>query len=394
MMKRKGNIIILMIILVMTFTSCGNKPVATDATEGNEPVSTDGTKTAFGITPLGEKQILRVAYFAGSPHANTFYVAEQKGFFKELNIEIEYLPIVNGPAMMEAYTSWDIGTTGGPGVIVGALAHGVKMIGVSDYEENLALFVRKDSAIYKSGKGNVPSTPDLYGKAEDWKGTKWLYPAGTNLHLVLVSALKKQGLALGDISSVNMDVTSALTAFKGGQGDGLAVWNAFAFAAEDAGFKRVSDAGKQGDINVCGLVATEDALENKRELIKKAWQVYYNTVEWSKSSPQNLQSSVDYYVESCDEQGILITEDIAKRALEYYKAPSLKENIDIMTKEVVDKEGKYTKRKLLQAENELNYTLDFFISQGNYTEEDRNKILDNKLVDNSITLEVKDELDK
>jgi len=391
-MEKKSSILILMLIVAMIFTACGSKPETSAPSGGGEPVATDGTQTTFGIQPFSEKQTLRVAYFAGSPHANPFYVAEQEGFFKELNIELEYIPVINGPAMMEAYTSWDVGTAGAPGVIVGALGHGVKMIGVSDYEKNLALFVREDSPIYKSGKGNVADAPELYGKPEDWKGTKWLYPVGTNLHLVLASALEKEGLTIDDISTVNMDVTSALTAFKGGQGDGLAVWNAFAFAAEDAGFKRISDAGIQGDINVCGFVATDDALKNKRELVKKAWQVYYRTWEWAKSSPENLQKFVDYFVESCDEQGIKITPDIAKRSIDYYSCPSLAENMEIMTKEVADKEGKYTKRQVLQAENDLNYTLDFFISQGKYTDDDRNKILDDKLVDNSIALEVKDEL--
>lgn len=391
-MKRKNLMLVLVLIVTMLISACGSKPETPAPTEENKPpVATEATETTFGIEPFAEKQILRVAFFAGSPHANTFYVADRQGYFNELNIELEYIPFINGPAMMEAYTSWDIGTSGAPGVIVGALGHGVKMIGMSDYEDNLALFVREDSPIYKSGKGHVSGTPELYGKPEDWKGTTWLYPVGTNLQYVLTSALEKQGLTIDDVSSINMDVTSALTAFKGGQGDGLAVWNAIAFSAEDSGFKRVSDAGKQGDINACGLIATEDAVKNKRELLKKAWQVYYRTWEWAKSSPENMQKSVDYYVESCDEQGILITPDIAKRSLDYYRVPSLEECIEIMTKEEPDKEGKYTKRQVLKAENDLNYTMDFFISQGKYTDDDRNKILDNNLVDNSIALEVEKE---
>jgi hypothetical protein len=38
--------------------------------------------------------------------------------------------------------------------------------------------------------------------------------------------------------------------------------------------------------------------------------------------------------------------------------------------------------------------MDFFVSQNKYTVADRNKILDGKLVDPSIALEVKDMLDK
>ena len=83
--------------------------------------------------------------------------------------------------------------------------------------------MRPDSAI-----ANDPTNPEV------WKGTTWVYPAGTTAQAVLASALQQLGLTLNDITSVNMDNANALTGFNGGTGDGLGCWNAIAFSAEAA----------------------------------------------------------------------------------------------------------------------------------------------------------------
>lgn len=349
--------------------------------------------TTFGLAPLPKRQTLRVGFFSGSPHSIPFYIADKEGFWDELNIDIDYQSFINGPAMMEANANWDIADVGGPGVLVGQLGFDLKMIGVCDYEENLGLFVRKDSPIVKSGKGHVPAFPQLYGKPGDWKGTQWLYPIGTNLHMTLAAALKALGLSDKDVESVNMDVTSALVAFRGGSGQGVAVWNAIAFAAEDAGFVRVADAGTLDVVSTCGLMATDDALANKRDLLRKAWQIYYLTWQWANASPGNMQKALEYYQESCEDEGVVSDKSIVERSLALFKCPSVANAVAVMTETEPDKAGKYTSRPLLRAENDLLHTLDFFIGQKKYSEADRVKVLDGKMVDNSIAIEAKRDFD-
>lgn len=348
-------------------------------------------ETTFGLEPLPTRQTLSVGFFSGSPHSIPFYIADKEGFWDELNIDVKYQSFINGPAMMEANASWDIADVGGPGVLVGQLGYDLKMIGVCDYEENLGLFVRKDSPILAAGKGHVPAFPGLYGKPEDWKGTRWLYPIGTNLHMTLAAALRAQGLAINDIESVNMDVSSALVAFRSGSGDGLAVWNAIAFAAEDAGFMRVGDAGLLDVVSTCGLMATDDALANKRELLRKAWQVYYLTWDWANRSEENMKKALAYYLESCEDEGVVSDESIVSRSLALFKCPTPAGAVRVMTDTEPDALGKYTSRQLLRAEKDLLHTLDFFIEQQKYTEADRVKILDNRMVDSSIAVEAEKE---
>lgn len=340
-------------------------------------------KTTFGLPPFEKKQTLRLGFFVGSPLSIPFYIADQEGFFKELNIEVEYETFTNGPAMMEAKASWDMAGAGEGGLLVGMLGYGIRVIGISDYEKNLALFARPGSAM-----ANNPKDPN------SWKGTTWLFPMGTTAQATLVAGLKKVGLNITDVKSVNMDVASALTAFNGKQGDGLAVWNAVAFNAEDKGYVRLDDAGTLGFTAPCATLATQEALKNKRELVKMSYAVFYYTVEWMNKNAANMNKSVAHYLMNTNDEGIACTPSVAERVMKWYAGPTMAESIALMTAASADDAGLYRTRKLLQAEKDIMVGMDFFISQKKYTQADRNKILDNKLVDPSIATEVKAMLDR
>ena len=385
-MKRLISLTLLITLSLSILAGCGSSPSTTQTPSETTPASTNSpvaAKTTFGLTPFKDKQVLRLGFFAGSPLSIPFYIADKEGFFKELNIEIKYETFTNGPAMMEANASWDMAGAGEGGLLVGMLGYGLKVIGISDYEKNLALLARKDSPLAKN-----PTDPN------SWKGTTWLYPMGTTAQATLVAGLRKVGLSINDIKSVNMDVASALTAFNGGQGDGLAVWNAVAFNAEDKGYIRLGDAGTLGFTAPTGTLATKDALTNKRDLVLTSYAVFYYTVEWMNRNNENKAKAVQYYFKNTNDEGIAVTKSIAERVMKWYAGPTMAQSIKLMTDTSDDAAGLYKTRKLLQAEKDIMVGMDFFISQKKYTEADRNKILDNRLVDPTVAQDVKAMLDK
>jgi sulfonate transport system substrate-binding protein len=385
-MKRIISVLLILVMCATLFAACGNPPAPSSPspTGGASPTPTGSTKTTtFGLTPFKDKQVLRVGFFTGSPLSYPFLFADKLGYFKELNIELEYVPFTNGPAMMEANAEWDIASCGLGGLANAMKGYSFRIIDITDYEENLALFARPGSALAKD-----PSNP------ENWKGTEWIYPAGTTAQAVLVNALKKVNLSLDDIKSTNMDVANALTGFKGGTGDGLGVWNAIAFAAEDEGYVRIGDAGTLGFKAPCGTVASDKALNEKKDLIQTAVAVFHFTVSWVYENEANMKQAADWYYEDCLNEGLKVDESIATRVMEWYRGPTMSEYFDLYTKKSADDAGLYTKRELLQAEKDILVGLDFFISQGKYTNEERTKFLDEQLIDPSIALGVKDMLDK
>jgi ABC-type nitrate/sulfonate/bicarbonate transport system substrate-binding protein len=328
--------------------------------------------TTFGLQPLPQRETLRIGFFAGSPLSYPFLFADKEGFFRELNIDIVYSTFTNGPAMMEANSTWDIAGCGLGGMLVGMVGHDMRIIGISDYEENMALFAKPGSRLAQ--ERNNPAV---------WRGTQWLYPQGTTAQAVLAAALSNLGLTLQDIRSTNMDVVSALTGFHS-QGDGLAVWNAIAFAAEDRGYIRLHDAGTLGIAFPCGTLASDATIRSKLDLVAYAYIIFYKTVEWINASPANFNKAVQYYLEHCLDEGIAVDESIARRVMEWFRAPGVRRSIEIMTETAPDAAGLYTRRNLSQAERDILVGFDFFIAERRYTPEHRVNVLDRGLVDDRV----------
>lgn len=339
------------------------------------------TDLTWGLKPFETRETIRLGFFTGSPLSYPFLFADKLGVFDALNIDIEYVAFTGGPAMMEANAEWDMASCGLGGIANGLYGYDFSMIDITDMEENLAIFVRPGSDLAKD-----MTNPEV------WKGKTAIYPAGTTAQAVLAKYLNTIGLTLADITSVNMDNSNALTGFNGGTGDILGCWNAIALAAEDAGFVRVSDSGQLGISMPCGTFASQNFMSSKFELVSTAVAVFHLATEWVYASEENMAQAAAWYLEHCDEEGFLANEDIAQRTMEWYRGPTVDEYIALFTQTSPDDAGLYTTRELLGAEKSILLGLDFFISAGKYAPEDRIRYLDDKRVDPSVAMRVKEML--
>ena len=344
------------------------------AAEGGEAAESTSGETTLGIAPMPERTTLSIGFFAGSAHSMPWYVADEMGFFDELNIDVEYQSFTGGPAMMEASADWDVCDVGAPGVLNGMKNYDINMLGLCDNEYNTALFVRPDTDLAAD-----PANP------ENWRGKNVLLNRGTTLQYMFMQYMESIGitdLEAYDIQITDTAVGTCLTAFETGEGDAMCVWNAFACNAEDDGFVRVTDIEEMGLNNVCGLCATPDALEHKTDLVRTAYQVYYLTWEWCNESEENRATAEELFMQSCEDEGVAVTEDIVTRLIDEYQCPTLAEAIEGMTTMEEDRNGQGG--QVSHAGNQFLETMDFFISLGNYTEEDRQTILDKGLINPSI----------
>lgn len=371
--------LLLALAMVFSLAACGNGGNNDDGEgtggqqqgtpSGGDAQQTGGEDMTWGLKPFDQRQTLTLGFFTGSPLSYPFLFADKLGVFDALNIDVEYECFTGGPAMVEASAEYDIGSLGLGGICI-ALLNGMRVIDITDYEENMAIFVRPDSDLAKDP-----------ANAEKWKGVTCVYPAGTTAQAILANYLNTMGLTLADVESVNMDNANGLTGFSGGTGDVLVCWNAIALSAEDAGFIRVTDAGQLGMTLPCATIVTEETLAEKEELITVACAVFHKAVEWCYASDENLAQAAAWYLEHCDEEGFLCTEEVAQRTMEWYRGPTVEEWIDLYTATSADDAGIYTGRDLYQAEKDILVGLDFFISEGKYQPEDRTSYLDKGLID-------------
>ena len=328
---------------------------------------------------MAKKTTLNLGYFSGALYSAIIYGADQKGWFEKAGLELKYQSFDNGPAMMEANASWDVGASGAPGVLNGLFGYPIKCIGVVDYEQEQCLYVRPDSKIAQSGKGNIKGYPDIYGKAEDWKGTTWVMPVGTTVYMVFLDTLNKIGLTLDDVTVINMDVASAKSAFLGGQADGAGVWMNTALSVGAEGHVKAASAA-DGSVLASGMVATEDALKNKFEAVKIFYEVFVKAQDYF---AEHQDEYAAYLYETCIEEGVSATEDTTAALTKTYAFQSSETIIKNMLSEIDDVQG-LAGRKVSQTEADLLVMLDFFIGQGKYEQDKRTFLLNNGCFDSSV----------
>ena len=394
-MKRTLAKLLTIVLVVSMFAGCSGKTGSSSeesksaaSVQGSESAPEQQTKPAdtfFGIEPLPERTTVRIALFTGSHHGNGFIVADKKGWFDELNIDVEYVPFVNGPIMMEAMNDWDVGTTGAPGCINGMVGRDLKVLALSSADTLLQLYVREESPIWQSGKGHIEGHPDIYGTPEDWKGTTWLLPIGTTMQYTLASTLECMGLTTDDVTMVNMDATSAYNAFKAGEGDGCGIWSSVAIAARDAGYKMPADIISTGELMSTGFFANPQYLASNRDITKTVMELYLETATWG-YQPENREECAQILLEHCEGEGLKTSFADCLYTYELCSQFSIEEQAQMAKTPIDDPQGIYNDM------NELQYSIinifDFFESIGNYDADARVKILGNDLIDTSLLLEL------
>ena len=401
-MKKFTVLLILMAMLGGMLAGCGGgtAPAPTPATPPAQPGDSapdddtptqpgdSANQTTFGIEPLQNRTTLSVGYFSGAMHSLPFYIMDEMGWIDELNIDFTYQSFIVGPAMMEANASWDIASAGAPGALVGILGFDIQVLGIADLEAVLNLYVREDSPIAQAGQGNFPGFPQMYGTVDAWRGTEWLLPIGTTMHQTLVTVLEQIGLTADDVTMINMDVTTALTAFIGGAGDGLAVWTSTALAAEQEGFIKAGGADDNGVVVPTAFLATDRVLADAQRLeaVTKVWELYFRTMDWIIA---NLEDAAHFYAESAAIEGVSGADDfeLSYATLLRFNPYGLNDQLELMTTTGNDPAG-LAARPLSGGEIDLFNTLDFFITQDRYSNDERNFIIDNNKVSSVVAQQV------
>lgn len=368
-MKKRALALFLALSMTMTIMGCGKKEV--NENKDNDSAVVEETEETeempWEIEPLKEKVTLKVGNMAStSPHLPT-YIAQQKGWLDEVGIEVESVLFNSGPAMMEACSAgaWECGSTGIGGVITGVLGHDVKILAPAARDEggHQAFFARKDSDIVTSGQGHG-TCPEVYGTAEAWKGKEIFCAKGTTNHFTLYKTLESLGLTLDDVNVVNMEVSSANTAFKAGQGDVVGVWGPLVYSEDKKDLVMVSsDAWVKTGI-VTNYVANPQAWEEKSEAITKWLEVCIMTGEWIQ---ENMEEAAAYMTQMYEEDGYPSTDEENLKILQNNPFCSLEYDKDIVT---MNEENTMSKM-----EQQTYDAMSVFVKMGNYTNEQLDELI-------------------
>ena len=369
-MKRTMIGLLIATMVISLFAGCSSATVTETTGTSTAATTTAGSSATTAATTTGTtvpaEKIKIVCSTHPSQHGTPVYVAEQLGYFAEEGLEVETLIYVSGPAQMEAYLAgaWDIGTTGFGGSVAGLLNSDIVMIGCNFYGSAIQdIVARADSDIVKAGKGHVDGYPDIYGTAEDWKDLELLLTKGTISQVLLNSTLQKLGLTEADLTLTHMDPAAANTAFKAGNGDLVQAWGVYALRGAGEGWVPVTSINACGYSNPNQIICGGGFLEENPEAAVKWLRAYYRAMDYINANPEEAaQMMVDF----CVENGTLTEYDDALAIMKPAAQDTLAGSIEMFTKNA---DG------MSPMMESMDYLMQLFVKQGNYTEEDRSKFM-------------------
>ena len=361
-MKKKLAVLLMAGLLGVTLAACGGSK------EQKKELETTGNESKSE-----EKIPLKISHHPYL-HALPSIYAEDNGLYDEFDYTIDMY--AGGPVQNEAIASgaWEVGTTGIGGAVLGCPSYNMKVIGYAcDDTQALDIWVRKDSAL----AGKEADEMGVRGSAEDWKGKKILCQTGTTCHMTLIATLEHLGLTMNDVEIIDTAVAQSYAAFKAGEADIVCLLSPFGYQAEDdEGWVKVADAGHLGLKMPTLIVATEDAVKNRPEVVQEWLKCYLKSVEELRADPEG---SAKLLYDFEEEEGISMTEEAAKRDIETRIFPSLEENKKAFAQ---DADGNSA------AQEDLLKFADFMISQGKLTEADKQAMIDDKAVDGTFMAKV------
>ncbi len=202
-----------------------------------------------------------------------FYVARDKGFFKEEGVDVELIIMEDTPIKM------------------GALMAGQLDLVASTADE-FPIYMKPGIGLHyvlavdnsKGGDGIVANKDiaDIKGL----KGKKVAFEQGSVSQFFLNALLKDAGMTQADIEPVNMAATDAGVAFTAKQVDAAVTWEpALSQGAKaEHGKLLLSSADKPGLITDV-VAATTDTIANKKDDVKGFVRAWYKALAFIKSNP-------------------------------------------------------------------------------------------------------------
>ena len=270
MNKKQIVSLLLSAVLVLSLAACGGgttppaarTPPATPSTpaSSSEPAPEPAPEPEG---PTYEPATVRVAYMPNLGSAGSLFVGMDQGYFEEVGLTVEVYEFQGGPAEIAAMASGDID--------ISQIGHGAH-----------ALCIEGQAAIFQMDHTTSLSDVVVGNKshgintAADLKGKTVAVQAGTSSEIILQQALKKAGLSVEDINTVEMTVDGMTTAMITGQVDAAAAWSPNTITLQDALGENYVNLGGNADFLDSAIfpssyiTTTKYAQENKDILVRFA----------------------------------------------------------------------------------------------------------------------------
>ncbi|MFC5648901.1 ABC transporter substrate-binding protein [Paenibacillus solisilvae] len=200
-----------------------------------------------------------------------WYLVDEKGFFDkhDVKVDLKWFPVYSDSLQALATGKVDANSQ----TLSDTLAPASKGIGLK------AVLVNDNSF----GGDAIVSKPDIQS-IKDLKGKTVATELGTVDHLLLLTALDKNGLKESDINYVNMTVNDAGPAFISGKTDASVLWEPFQTKAVKEGKGKVLFSSKDTPGLIPDLlVFRDDVVKDRADDIQKIVDAWFEALAYFKT---------------------------------------------------------------------------------------------------------------
>ena len=222
---------------------------------------------AMSATTFASAEPLKIGY-SDWPGWVVWEVALEKGWFKEegVDVQFEWFDYV---ASMDAFAAGQldgVGMTNGDTLVTGSTGAKGVMILVNDYSNGNDMVI---------GKPGIDSVQDL-------KGKKVGVEVGFVSHLMLLDALKANGLSEADVELVNVPTNETPQVLASGEVDAIVAWQPSSGQALNLvpGSRPLYTSADQPGLIYDVYVASPSSLAARRDDWKKFMKVWYRVVDY------------------------------------------------------------------------------------------------------------------
>jgi NitT/TauT family transport system substrate-binding protein len=205
-----------------------------------------------------------------------YYIATEKGWWKEVGLEPNFTTFPSGAPQMAAAASksWDVGGTGSAPATLGAKRFDILTIGITNDESaGNAVLARKGEA--EAIERNPASL----------KGKQLLLTTNSTGEYAALACLRKWGLGPKDMQIVNLNQQEIISAFATGTGALAGVWAPNIYTLEERTGAKVICSGQDVNTIIPGaLVARRDYAEQNPDKVAAYLAVYLRAIAWEKQN--------------------------------------------------------------------------------------------------------------
>ncbi|MCX4832256.1 aliphatic sulfonate ABC transporter substrate-binding protein [Streptomyces sp. NBC_01016] len=225
--------------------------------------------TACSGSGSGDDNTVRFGYIADYNGASLLAIAEKQGLWKKADLTAKVRAFNNGPVQIQALSADSLD--------YGYIGPGAMWLPASGKSKVIAI----DTLTYADRVIGQPGMKSM----KDLKGKRVGVPEGTSGDMILNIALAKAGMTTKDITKVNMDPSTIVSAFSSGKIDGAG----FFYPAIDTirkkvpGLHEIASTKDTKDSFPTAFVAGNKVPEAKN---KKVIKVLQQANDWRQEHPE------------------------------------------------------------------------------------------------------------